>query len=81
MTHKQASQHPGVGVFDPKESIDSASHTPDSTHNCPQCGQPLTCEIANGKSDCWCFQIEAKTNASEVSENEQCLCLECLNSL
>ncbi|WP_429560781.1 cysteine-rich CWC family protein [Pseudomonas laurylsulfatiphila] len=46
------------------------------THKCPTCEVPVKCEIAQGKSTCWCFTV--KPQEREVDWGGQCLCTGCL---
>ncbi|WP_082712373.1 cysteine-rich CWC family protein [Vibrio tritonius] len=47
-----------------------------STHLCPSCQQPAQCDIAAGKSSCWCFALEER-EATETN-TDLCLCRACL---
>ncbi|WPC76120.1 cysteine-rich CWC family protein [Vibrio porteresiae] len=47
-----------------------------STHTCPACHQPAHCDLAAGKSTCWCFDLEEREAADTGSE--LCLCRACL---
>ncbi|MCG9576260.1 cysteine-rich CWC family protein [Vibrio tubiashii] len=51
-----------------------------STHNCPSCHQPAQCDISQGKSTCWCFEIE-KRDTSDLPKTGTCLCRKCLSKL
>lgn len=44
------------------------------THNCPNCSAPVRCDVARGKSHCWCFGIQAK----EQEHGDVCICAACL---
>lgn len=46
------------------------------THNCPECQQAAKCEIMQGKSTCWCFNVQAKA----LEMNDICLCKKCLTT-
>nr|WP_202436427.1 cysteine-rich CWC family protein [Vibrio eleionomae] len=48
-----------------------------STHTCPSCGKPAQCDIAAGKSTCWCFSVEEREPMLGL-ETESCLCRDCL---
>ncbi|RSD29895.1 cysteine-rich CWC family protein [Vibrio pectenicida] len=51
-----------------------------SSHLCPSCNEPATCDISQGKQTCWCFSLE--TRAIPLSlENNACLCRQCLSKL
>ncbi len=28
------------------------------SHECPGCGQPVICGLANGQTTCWCMQLD-----------------------
>ncbi|WP_083163665.1 cysteine-rich CWC family protein [Vibrio scophthalmi] len=49
-----------------------------TTHDCPTCAKPTHCDIAAGKTDCWCFTIE-KRDLSNTVKQSQCLCRQCLS--
>nr|WP_086940847.1 cysteine-rich CWC family protein [Thaumasiovibrio occultus] len=49
------------------------------THLCPSCKQPAQCDIANGKSHCWCFDVEPVA-AVPTDNQAQCLCRACLSN-
>ncbi|MCG9648022.1 cysteine-rich CWC family protein [Vibrio brasiliensis] len=51
-----------------------------STHSCPSCNQPAQCDISQGKSTCWCFEIEQR-DTSQLADNTLCLCRKCLSKL
>ncbi|MEZ8100767.1 DUF1289 domain-containing protein [Vibrio bivalvicida] len=51
-----------------------------STHTCPSCSQPAQCDISQGKSNCWCFEIE-KRDTSLLPNAGTCLCRQCLSKL
>ena len=46
---------------------------------CSKCGIEFTCDISDGKSQCWCFHVEARphTPLHELDE-DNCLCKDCL---
>jgi hypothetical protein len=48
---------------------------------CPVCGEPNTCGMSQGKSECWCFsaQIPKATLERVPSEakNVACICPRC----
>lgn len=46
------------------------------THACPECKTPVKCDVAQGKSVCWCFTV--KRQEREVDWGGQCLCTNCL---
>lgn len=50
-----------------------------ATHQCPQCQQPAQCDISEGKSTCWCFDIEPRQTLAGSSS--ACLCRQCLSSM
>lgn len=47
---------------------------PAVTHNCPQCGAPVRCDVARGARECWCFNLQAK----EQEHGDVCSCRACL---
>ncbi|WP_305839646.1 DUF1289 domain-containing protein [Photobacterium leiognathi] len=48
-----------------------------TTHQCPQCGKPASCDISAGKTTCWCFEL-GKRDTSDCPSGS-CLCRECLS--
>ena len=46
---------------------------------CSNCGITFTCDIADGKSSCWCFFVQARPQVPlhELDE-DNCLCEACL---
>ncbi|WP_305819583.1 DUF1289 domain-containing protein [Photobacterium leiognathi] len=48
-----------------------------TTHQCPQCGKPASCDISAGKTTCWCFELD-KRDTSDCPSGA-CLCRECLS--
>ena len=46
---------------------------------CSNCGIEFQCDIAEGKSYCWCFYVEARPHIPlhELDE-DNCLCKDCL---
>ncbi|MGB0582573.1 MAG: cysteine-rich CWC family protein [Limisphaerales bacterium] len=49
-----------------------------ANQKCAACGQSFPCDIAAGKSTCWCFELPQK---SEVPDSgASCLCLRCLKA-
>lgn len=51
-----------------------------SSHYCPSCKQPAQCDISQGKSTCWCFDLE-KRDTSQLPDDTLCLCRQCLSKL
>ncbi|ELK2034527.1 cysteine-rich CWC family protein [Vibrio vulnificus] len=47
-----------------------------ATHECPSCTKPTQCDIAQGKTHCWCFDLEEREVS--VSSKGLCLCRRCL---
>ncbi|MFB9136260.1 cysteine-rich CWC family protein [Vibrio olivae] len=47
------------------------------THECPSCNQPAHCDLAAGKTQCWCFDLETRDLSSQSSDHS-CLCRHCL---
>lgn len=46
---------------------------------CPRCGVLFTCDIIEGRSRCWCQNVEIRTETPlNESEEEYCLCKVCL---
>ncbi|WP_086983746.1 cysteine-rich CWC family protein [Vibrio aphrogenes] len=45
------------------------------THFCPQCAEPSHCDLAAGKTSCWCFQLEERERSPSP---HTCLCRSCL---
>ncbi|WP_305368717.1 DUF1289 domain-containing protein [Photobacterium leiognathi] len=48
-----------------------------TTHQCPQCGKPASCDISAGKTTCWCSELD-KRDTSDCPSGA-CLCRECLS--
>ncbi|RMF19246.1 MAG: hypothetical protein D6758_02410 [Gammaproteobacteria bacterium] len=49
------------------------------THLCPECQQPLRCDLEAGKSVCWCFSMPTSAdNKWAWQEGQRCLCRSCL---
>lgn len=46
------------------------------THNCPECGSAVKCEIELGKSVCWCMYEQTSREPEDYPNT--CLCKECL---
>ena len=48
---------------------------------CPSCGQPNTCGMSQGKSECWCFGVSIEKAALErvpaAAKDLACLCPRC----
>jgi hypothetical protein len=44
---------------------------------CSICEIEFTCEIAEGRSTCWCVHVEAIPYIHELDE-DNCLCKDCL---
>ena len=46
---------------------------------CSNCGIEFQCDIAEGKSSCWCFYVKARPHIPlhELDE-DNCLCKDCL---
>jgi len=48
---------------------------------CPTCGEPNTCGLAQGKSECWCFSAVLPSAALESvpseAKNLACICARC----
>jgi hypothetical protein len=51
---------------------------------CPLCGGDNACQIAQGKSSCWCFSIEVPAEVRErvppALEGVACICERCAAS-
>lgn len=46
---------------------------------CPRCGVMFTCDIIEGRSRCWCQNVEVKAHTPLYeSEEDRCLCKACL---
>ncbi|MDE1223426.1 cysteine-rich CWC family protein [Vibrio aestuarianus] len=50
------------------------------THRCPSCKQSAHCDISEGKTTCWCFELEDR-DTSSLDNHAKCLCRHCLTSL
>jgi len=51
---------------------------------CPQCGTTFGCDIAQGKTHCWCMELPAipkDITAKTAGLSEGCLCPACLKEL
>lgn len=48
------------------------------THHCPQCNKLMSCELEQGNSHCWCFDLPPAPGLLEQSSQARCLCRECL---
>jgi hypothetical protein len=48
---------------------------------CPLCGKPNECEIAEGKTSCWCFDevipVEVLERIPPEAQSVACVCKEC----
>ncbi|MFM2588063.1 cysteine-rich CWC family protein [Vibrio sp. TBV020] len=51
-----------------------------SSHTCPSCQEPAHCDISQGKSTCWCFELD-KRDTSTLASSDVCLCRKCLSKL
>ena len=49
--------------------------SPDSMQVCPGCHHEFVCDLAQGKSRCWCMNLPAVLPACDGAK---CLCEECL---
>ncbi|MFH0882083.1 MAG: cysteine-rich CWC family protein [bacterium] len=47
---------------------------------CPKCGKTFICDIAAGKSTCWCFKLPQNMKVPQTSDTP-CLCPTCLSNL
>lgn len=54
--------------------LESLSRNKPATHSCPTCTSPVACNIAQGKTTCWCFNVQA----GESLFGDVCLCKQCL---
>ncbi|WP_087463493.1 cysteine-rich CWC family protein [Oleiphilus messinensis] len=48
----------------------------DKSSRCPECGTAVKCDIAAGKSQCWCFELPSIALPSD--QKAACLCKPCL---
>ncbi|MCP5161292.1 MAG: cysteine-rich CWC family protein [Hahellaceae bacterium] len=56
--------------------------TSTSSQYCVRCGAPMRCEISEGKSTCWCFNLPSSgLSTADVADAQGCLCKECLSQL
>ncbi|HSS02970.1 MAG TPA: cysteine-rich CWC family protein [Kofleriaceae bacterium] len=50
---------------------------------CPRCGEPNDCQLAAGRTRCWCFEMSVSSEALEKVPTEArdvaCLCRRCAN--
>lgn len=57
------------------------SMTATSPTHCPLCGQPNRCGLAEGSSQCWCFDIDIDPAVLEAipdeAKGEVCICEAC----
>jgi Cysteine-rich CWC len=48
---------------------------------CPVCGEPNTCGMSQGKTECWCFSVKipeaALAAVSPEAKNVACICPRC----
>lgn len=48
---------------------------------CPSCGEPNACGLSQGKTECWCSNVEIEALALERIPSEQrnlvCICARC----
>ncbi|MBU2896227.1 cysteine-rich CWC family protein [Vibrio hepatarius] len=51
-----------------------------SSHRCPSCNEPATCDISQGNQTCWCFSLEPRVIPLNL-KNNACLCRQCLSKL
>ncbi|RXJ74046.1 DUF1289 domain-containing protein [Veronia nyctiphanis] len=49
-----------------------------STHACPECNEPMQCDISAGESSCWCFSLPTR-DVSDSADSSVCLCRKCLS--
>lgn len=59
--------------MDTKRKIETCCQV---THSCPECSAPVRCEVALGKSSCWCFSVSPQLR--EVEWDGLCMCASCL---
>jgi hypothetical protein len=55
-----------------------------SPQTCPQCGATFACDIANGKTHCWCMELPSipkEITAQTAGVSVGCLCPDCLKAL
>ena len=48
------------------------------THNCPQCGSPVSCGSAANLPDCWCAELPHVVPVDDCQT--PCLCRSCLEA-
>ncbi|MEF1173122.1 MULTISPECIES: cysteine-rich CWC family protein [Vibrio] len=63
-----------------RESVMDRLRGKTSSHQCPQCGKPASCDLSEGKATCWCFSLERR-DTSSLQSNDSCLCRSCLTNL
>ena len=48
---------------------------------CPVCGEPNTCGMAQGKTECWCMALKIPDSALEripgAAKSVACICARC----
>ncbi|HEX7452617.1 MAG TPA: cysteine-rich CWC family protein [Polyangiaceae bacterium] len=48
---------------------------------CPVCGEPNTCGMSQGKTECWCFNLkipqESLDRVPAEAKNVACICPRC----
>jgi hypothetical protein len=48
---------------------------------CPVCGEPNTCGMSQGKTECWCFNVsipqESLDRIPAEAKNVACICPRC----
>ncbi len=58
---------------------------PQPPDRCPACGKDNRCEMARGKSQCWCFEMSVSPNVinnlSEEDVGVACLCSNCASGV
>lgn len=52
------------------------------SRSCPSCGKSSECDLAAGRSHCWCFDLPVMkatlARVAETSGGDRCLCPDCL---
>lgn len=63
--------------MDFKELLAKVEGVPNVTHSCHKCGAPVRCDIELGRTECWCFSVQAKG----LEMNDTCMCKKCLTAI
>ena len=48
---------------------------------CPACGGPVACGMANGEASCWCFALPPALPIPAGATDARCYCSDCLRRM